>query len=181
MTDDAAPSPTTVCPECGATGRKVGTVTLEALLTEDARARLGDSRGFRFCKTQTCDVAYFGQRELARFHLRDVRVPIYQKATESSRLVCYCFEHRVRDIETEVRRAGVSSIPDAIGQKCKAGLDHCEAMNPQGSCCLGNVRKVMKHAQDSLAAAPTHASGHSEAPEACCVEGDRNDSGTAND
>jgi hypothetical protein len=58
MTDDAAPSPTTVCPECGAMGRKVGTVTLEALLTEDARARLGDSRSFRFCCTSS---EYFGQ------------------------------------------------------------------------------------------------------------------------
>ena len=82
MTDDALPSLITACPECGATGRKVGTVTLETLMTEGARARLSDSGSFRFCKTQTCDVAYFGERELARFHRKDVRVPIYQKATE---------------------------------------------------------------------------------------------------
>ncbi|MCZ6807985.1 MAG: hypothetical protein O7F08_13590, partial [Deltaproteobacteria bacterium] len=56
--------------------------------------------------------------------------------------VCYCFEHNVNDIEDEVRRTGVSAVPDAIGQKCEAGLDHCEEMNPQGSCCLGNVRQV---------------------------------------
>jgi hypothetical protein len=119
------------------------------LLTEDARARLGDAKRYRFCKTATCDVAYFGEREQVTFYRADVRVPIFQKSTEPSRLVCYCFEHQVSDIEDEVRRTGASSIPDAIGQKCKAGLDRCEEMNPQGSCCLGNVRQVMKQAQSS--------------------------------
>ena len=142
MTDNSPPPPITACPECGATGRKVGLITLHALLTEDARARLGDAQSYRFCKTGSCDVAYFGEREHMTFHRADVRVPIFQKSTEPSRLVCYCFEHNVNDIEDEVRRTGVSAVPDAIGQKCKAGLDHCEEMNPQGSCCLGNVHQV---------------------------------------
>ncbi len=139
----------TVCPECGASGRKVGPITLGALLTEDARARLDDVGSFRFCKTETCNVAYFGG-DARTFHVADLRVPIFQKSTGPSRLVCYCFEHEVGEIEDEVRRTGTSSIPDAIGQKCKAGLDRCEETNPQGSCCLGNVRQVMKQAQASL-------------------------------
>ena len=139
----------TECPECGASGRKVGRITLEALLTEDARTRLGPAGSFQFCKTRTCDVAYFGGGART-FHLADLCVPIFQKSTELSRLVCYCFEHEVGEIEDEVRRTGASSIPDAIGRKCKAGLDRCEETNPQGSCCLGNVRQVMKQAQASL-------------------------------
>jgi hypothetical protein len=146
MSDNSSLPPITACPECGATGRKVGLVTPQALLTEDARARLGDAERYRFCKTATCDVAYFGEREHRTFHRADVRVPIFQKSTEPSRLVCYCFEHKVNDIEDDVGRTGASFIPDAIGQKCKAGLDRCEEMNPQGSCCLGNVRQVMKQA-----------------------------------
>jgi len=149
MTDSPRTPSITACPECGATGRKVGLVTLQALLTEDARARLGDEESYRFCKTGSCDVAYFGEREPTTFHRADVRVPMFQKSTEPSRLVCYCFEHKVNDIQDEVRRTGVSAVPDAIGQKCKAGLDRCEEMNPQGSCCLGNVRQVVKQAQGS--------------------------------
>jgi hypothetical protein len=144
MSDNSSPPPISACPECGATGRKVGLVTLEALLTEEARSRLGDMRRYRFCKTQTCDVAYFGEREPTTFHRVDVSVPIFQKSTVPSRLVCYCFEYKVQDIEDEVRRTGASSVPDVIGQKCKAGLDRCEEMNPQGSCCLGNVRQVVR-------------------------------------
>ncbi len=142
MTDNSLPPPITACPECGATGRKVGLITLHALLTKDARARLGDAQSYRFCKTGSCDVAHFGEREHTTFHRADVRVPIFQKSTELSRLVCYCFEHNVNDIEDEVRRTGVSAVPDAIGRKCKAGLYHCEEKNPQGSSCLGNVRQV---------------------------------------
>jgi len=159
-----------MCPECGVTGRKVGLVTLQALLTEDARERLTDSESYRFCKSQTCEVVYFGEREPTAFHRPDVRVPVFQKSTDSSRLVCYCFEHKVRDIEDEVRRTGASSIPDAIGEQCKAGLDHCEDMNPQGSCCLGNVRQVMKQAQASVGVdAAVGASPESTALPDCCA------------
>jgi len=144
MTDNLLPARITACPECGVTGRGVGLMTLQALLSEEARARLSDAKSYRFCKTGTCDVAYFGEGEPTTFHRTDVGVPIFQKSTAPSRLVCYCFEHQVNEIEDEVQRTGVSAVPDAIGQKCKAGLDHCEEMNPQGSCCLGNVRLVMK-------------------------------------
>jgi len=154
MSDNSSPPPITACPECGAAGRKVGLVTLEALLTEEARSQLGDTQRHRFCKTQTCDVSYFGEGEGAAFRLEDMRVPIFQKSTEPSRLVCYCFDHKVKDIEDEVRRTGASSAPDAIGQKCRDGLDRCEEMNPQGSCCLGNVRQVVKQAQGSAVESP---------------------------
>jgi len=134
MSSDSSPPAIGVCPECGVTGRKVGLVTLQTLLTEDAREGLTDSESYRFCKSRTCAVVYFGEREPTLYHRPDVRVPVFQKSSEPSRLVCYCFEHKISDIEDEVRRTGASSIPDAIGQKCKAGLDRCEEMNPQGSC-----------------------------------------------
>ena len=162
----------TECPDCGAVGRKVGRITLEALLTEDARTRLGDAESFQFCKTRTCDVVYFGGGPRT-FHVVDLCVPIFQKSTEPSRLVCYCFEHHVGEIEDEVQRTGMSSVPDTIGRKCKAGLDRCEERNPQGSCCLGNVRQVMKQAQASLgvdAVAP--AGSESTALPDCCAAPD---------
>jgi len=170
MNDKSPSSTIRSCPECGATGRKVGRITLQALLTEEARTRLGDLEQYRFCKTRTCDVVYFAERQPIAFRRADLRVPVFQKSTEPSRLVCYCFEHKVSEIEDEVRRTGASTVPASIGQQCKAGLDHCEDMNPQGSCCLGNVRQVMKQAQASRGLnAPAAADADSRELPACCA------------
>ncbi len=78
-----------------------------------------------------------------------MRVRIGQKATASPRVVCYCFDHTIEEIEAEVVATGTSTIADAIGEKCKQGLDRCEETNPQGSCCLGNVRAVVKNLLDT--------------------------------
>lgn len=140
MTDASA------CPDCGARGRRVERITLESLLTEDARARLDGASDYRFCKAEACDVVYYREGGGERFVSADVRVPVFQKSADPSRFVCYCFEHRVGEIEAEVARTGTSLVPDAIGEKCRQGLDRCEEMNPQGACCLENVRQVVEGA-----------------------------------
>lgn len=135
------------CPSCGSKGRPVKPITVESLVTEKARARAGRSDGFRFCPEPSCDVAYFQPESGDRFLRTDVRVPIGQKETTPPRTVCYCFDHTVEEIETDVVRTGTSRIPDEIAGKCRQGLDRCEETNPQGACCLGNVRRVLKEAQ----------------------------------
>ena len=87
MSDGSPPNPVTPCPKCRAAGRKVGLIALQALLTEEAHSRLDDGERYRFCKTGSCDVAYFGERAAAIFHLTDLQVPIFQKSSEPSRLV----------------------------------------------------------------------------------------------
>ncbi len=137
------------CPSCGQKGRAVKPITIDALVTEQARARVRTSEGFRFCAEPSCDVAYFHDDSDERFLRDDVRVRIGQKENASPRVVCYCFDHTIEEIEAEVAATGVSAIPDAIGEKCKQGLDRCEETNPQGSCCLGNVRAVVKIVLDT--------------------------------
>ena len=137
------------CSSCGTKGRKVGAVTVRSLLTDDAGARAGSGEGFRFCANPDCPVAYFHPNGSHRFERSDVRVPIFQKDAAPTRPVCYCFDHSVQEIEDEVATTGSSVVPGEIVAGCKQGLDRCEELNPQGSCCLGNVRAVVKQAQAS--------------------------------
>ncbi|MCH8192564.1 MAG: cation transporter [Planctomycetes bacterium] len=122
-------------------------VTIESLVIAAARARVGRTDGFRFCAEPSCEVAYFHPETGDRLLRSDVKVRIGQKETAPSRPVCYCFDHTVEEIEDEVARTGSSRIPDQIQEKCREGLDRCEETNPQGACCLGNVRRTLKEAQ----------------------------------
>jgi len=156
---------TTLCPACNQKGRSVQKLTLESLLVDSAKSRLGEA-ALRFCRTADCDVVYFDEAHEQTFLTTDVKVPVFQKTDEASRPVCYCFTHTVGSIQREVAETGTSGVPESIGAKCKAGLDACEENNPQGSCCLGNVRKVVK--------AAVEATGGEVAPEtetaaACCA------------
>ena len=142
-----AAAPSTLCPSCGRKGKLVKRITIESLVNEEARARVGHSEGFRFCPEPACDVAYFHPETGARFLRGDVRVRIGQKEESSPRPLCYCFNHTIEDIEADVAATGSSRIPDSIVAKCHIGLDRCEETNPQGSCCVGNVQRVLKEAQ----------------------------------
>ena len=157
-----------VCPECGERGRKVHDVTPRSLLEEEAKARLEGVGDLHFCKRSDCDVVYFGDGGV-RFGTKDLSVPVFQKSTDPQRFVCYCFEHTVASISEEVQRTGTSAVPDLIAAKCKEGLDHCEETNPQGTCCLGNVRQVMKAAAADAAADPAVDLGDNEAAHDCCA------------
>jgi len=152
------------CPSCEQRGRKVDTVTLRSLLKDEAKARLSDAPT-RFCRTPGCDVVYFDEKHEQSFVTSDVKVEVFQKSSSPERLVCYCFDHSVGRIQDEVAKTGGSTVPESIGAKCKAGLDECELNNPQGSCCLGNVRKVIKAA---IAASGGVISEEDEAAPACC-------------
>jgi hypothetical protein len=132
------------CPHCGQQGRGVSPVTIGALVTTAPRLRsLG---GFQFCATPACDVAYFHPASRETIIDAEVRVPIFQKRTEPERLVCYCFQHTVAEIQQEVTNTGVSRIATNIKAKCAQGLDDCAHNNPQGSCCLGNVQRAIREA-----------------------------------
>lgn len=136
-----------LCPSCGNKARTVKPITIDSLVAESARSRVGRSDGFRFCAEPSCDVAYFHPESADRILRSEVKVRVGQKETAPPRPVCYCFDHTVEEIEDEVARAGTSHIPDQITEKCRQGLDRCEETNPQGACCLGNVRRAVKDAQ----------------------------------
>lgn len=142
---------------------------MRSLLSADAANRLDGSDGFLFCKTEACEVVYFEGGGGEQFRESDLTVPVFQKSQNPLRLVCYCFEHTAQAVRDDAVRAGTSTIADEIADKCRQGLDRCEQMNPQGSCCLGNVREVAKAAiAETGATSETQETNTDELP-ACCT------------
>ncbi|MFQ5478831.1 MAG: hypothetical protein ACE5E4_09470 [Candidatus Binatia bacterium] len=137
---------TVSCPLCGTDGRPVASLTVRSLLRDAAMDRFDGTEGFFFCRSANCDLVFFHGRSAARFSTASVDVVVFQKSTDPDRLVCYCYGHSVREINDEVARTGSSRVPEKVVEKCRRGLQRCEEMNPQGSCCLRNVRQIVKAA-----------------------------------
>ncbi len=141
------------CPDCGGAGRRVGTITLKALLRPAALETLS-SGDHRFCAEPSCSVVYFGEGQV--FRQDDVLVPVFQKGPEGRRTVCYCFDLSEDAVRREVEGTGVSASAERIKSLVRDGRCACEVRNPQGSCCLGNVAALVKAAQALRAGAGPH-------------------------
>lgn len=139
-------SPTS-CPTCGQQGKTVTRLTLGALLKPERRQDIPVQDEFCFCKTPTCEVVYylpstvlFGKDDLS------VRVGL-KEPTDPTAPVCYCFGWTPKRIRTELEETGNSTAIEHIKAQVKTGNCYCEVTNPQGSCCLGNVAKVVQEAR----------------------------------
>ncbi len=164
------------CPQCEAEGRSVSRTTLEAQVVPARLAATTDVDAWALCLTATCEVVYFHDEDAVV--LGETRALPFHKATHAERLVCFCFEHSVADVEADVAANAASTMQTSIKEKCRAGEDDCERKNPQGRCCLGNVALVVKQARAGAAAtlesddatdgrAPAAASDASKAD--CCA------------
>jgi hypothetical protein len=142
-----SPRATHACPVCGEKGKSVQGQTVNALLLVSLRA-VQDVE-YLFCKTQTCPVVYFSSNGEQTFTIEQVRERVYQKEPDSDDVfVCYCFRHTVGELSAaspESRR----TIVDDINTGINAGQCACDLRNPQGSCCLGNVRGLIKRVEAS--------------------------------
>jgi len=139
---DHNPPGATACPECGHTGQPVGGHTVKALLSVTLRT-VRDSR-YLFCRTETCPVVYFSSDGQSSFTIGDLRERVYQKEPDAADVpICYCFGHTggaLRVGSAEARAA----ILDDINAGIEAGQCACDLRNPQGTCCLGNVRGLVR-------------------------------------
>lgn len=141
-TIERAPCELAKCPRCGEKGKPVQGQTVKALVAVSLR-EVQDT-AYWFCQTPTCLVVYFSAAGGQTFSVDQVRERVYQKEPEAMDVpVCYCFRHVVGDVRAaspEERGA----IVDEINAGIQAGQCACDLRNPQGSCCLGNVRRLIK-------------------------------------
>ena len=164
-----------LCPRCEAKGRAIEPVTLEAQVLPERLALLAEHDGWRLCTSADCEVVYFrGDTEVV---LGETRAVPFHKSEAPERLVCFCFEHTVAELEADVVANGTSTIQASIKAACKAGQDDCERKNPQGRCCLGNVGKVVKRAapagdDEAPATGCCSAKSAAEHAESCCAPDD---------
>ncbi|MBI3319994.1 MAG: copper chaperone Copz family protein [Candidatus Omnitrophica bacterium] len=136
--------PSTPCPECGAQGKTVPRLTLGALLRPEHRPQIPAQDAFCFCRTPTCEAVYFVPgRVVFRKSELSVRVGL-KEPNDPTAPACYCFGWTPEKIREELAATGSSTVIDQIKAQVKAGNCYCEVTNPQGSCCLGNVAKVVQ-------------------------------------
>lgn len=142
-----APHVVATCPVCREKGKPVQGQTVKALLSVSLRlVRDGE---YLFCPTPSCRVVYFSSDGERTFTIEQVRERVYQKEPNAENVsICYCFRHTVGEIRaapTETRAAIVDDINRGISiEQCA-----CDLRNPQGSCCLGNVRGLIRQIEKS--------------------------------
>jgi hypothetical protein len=99
---------------------------------------------YAFCQQQPCPVVYFSADGMQRLAEADLRERVHQKAPGADDVfVCYCFRHTPGTLRAAHRATGTGTVIDQITRNIQAGRCACEIRNPQGRCCLGNVRAVI--------------------------------------
>ncbi len=144
------PRASNACPECGQTGKAVQGQTVKALLSVSLR-EVRDVE-YLFCRTPACPVVYFSSDGEQTFTAGQVRERVYQKEPDTDDVfVCYCFRHTVGDVRAASPETRLAIVDD-INTGINIGQCACDLRNPQGSCCLGNVRGLIKRLEKSAVA-----------------------------
>jgi hypothetical protein len=114
--------------------------TVRAQLAVSLRSATGKAYGF--CPTSDCPVVYFSLDGSQQFTIDQLREPVFQKtSTDPTALVCYCFQY-TRGAVQEASTSAHAQIVADITAGVQAGQCACDIRNPQGSCCLGNIRRL---------------------------------------
>lgn len=136
------------CPRCGEKGKAVSLATVGAMAKTEVEASKLSAREYKVCRNRDCPIVYYaGRIELVK---SDLRVPVNFIECEYEGPVCYCFNQTVASIRAELQAKGHSTAPEMITQEIKAGRCACEVKNPAGSCCLGDVARVVQAAVTEL-------------------------------
>jgi hypothetical protein len=137
------------CSTCGQRGKPVQGQTVKSLLAVSLRA-VRDLQ-YYFCRSRDCGVVYFSNDGQQQFLTSDVRERVYQKEPDAPQVrVCYCFDYRAGTLRA-ASAAERDQIVTEINAGIQAGQCACDLRNPQGSCCLGNVRAFGQQRAATLA------------------------------
>lgn len=144
-TANTAPRPARpACPTNQQVGPAVDSLTLKALLAIPLTV-VSPTQDYRFCGAPDCPTVYYRADGQQVFNEADLRERVYQKhRQDDDTFICYCFRHTVKDIRAEIERTGQSTVVERITAGIRAGQCACDIRNPQGECCLGNAREVVR-------------------------------------
>ena len=137
------------CPANQQIGKPIDSLTIKALLAVPLTQLLPGE--YYFCRAADCPTVYYTAGGSVQFTESDLRERVHQKhLTDEDVFVCYCFRHTGGSIRRELELTGTSTVIAAITTGIKAGQCACEIRNPQGSCCLGNVRAVVQQLEREI-------------------------------
>ena len=130
------------CARCGKKGMPVSLATVRAMVRADVDAVKLSAQAYRLCRNLICPAVYFAPG--ITIVKTELRVPVNFKEKNYEGPVCYCLDHTVESIREEIQSSGRSTAFDMITKEVRAGRCACEVKNPAGTCCLGDVLKVVK-------------------------------------
>jgi hypothetical protein len=137
---DRSPPRQAACPSCATPGKAASVATVRALLRTSLRAVTHEA--YHFCATSDCPVVYFTFDGDQQFSTDELREPVFQKApSDPAALVCYCFQYSREAVQQADASTHAQIVAD-ITAGVQDGQCACDIRNPQGSCCLGNVRRL---------------------------------------
>lgn len=102
------------------------------------------SGSYSFCAARDCPTVYFDDEGSHQFSVDDLRIRVGLKVKDDAIPLCYCFGFEEHDIRDEIARTGSTTIPERISRLIREGLCACDARNPAGVCCLGEVNQTAK-------------------------------------
>jgi len=130
------------CPVSGTRSRQVDLLTLKSLVRHLEFAM--PTAQYYFCTAPGCDVVYSpSNRKAPAFYRNDFLVRVGAKESDEEATVCYCLGISRRNIREEVEATGRCSAAEEIKAEIQAGHCACEANNPSGKCCLGDVIRTV--------------------------------------
>jgi hypothetical protein len=133
------------CPRNGKPGKAVPRQTLQSLTFVDLYDL--DASHYWFCEAPDCPIVYFDAQGIT-IAVDQLRVPVWQKQTNDPTVpVCYCRKLTPAMIQDEVAHTGQSTAVAHVSAIIQAGRCACDLVNPHGTCCLGNVRRVVQDAR----------------------------------
>lgn len=134
----------TMCPGCGQQGRPVGLATVQAQVAISLRTLVATM--YQFCATPSCAVVYFTAGAPPITH-NELREQVFQKEPAGDVFVCYCFRYSVDAIQRSDATRQAAILADIVAGT-RQGQCACEVRNPQGRCCLANVRRLLRASAD---------------------------------
>ena len=131
------------CSQCGEKGSSVTLATVGAMVKIEVEAVRLSAGAYKLCHNLSCPVVYFAPE--ITIEKTDLRVPVNFKEKDYEGPVCYCFNHTVASIRGEIHSKRRSTAQAMITKEVKAGRCACEVKNPAGTCCLGDVTRVVRN------------------------------------
>lgn len=128
------------CPGCCHQGRQVALITVQTQVNVSLRELA--AAPYHICATPGCAVVYYavGAPPLMRAQVRE---PFFPKETTPDVLVCHCFRHSLGALQGSDTAGGSAILADIIAGT-RQGQCACALRNPQGRCCLGDVRRLIR-------------------------------------
>ncbi len=128
------------CPICGSNGNKIKNDTMIHHVKDISK--MGD-RGYSFCPNSECDVVYFHNKETFTTNMINKEIGL-KKNSSPKGIICYCYNYPLSELYDEAIIAKIKIRIENYGSRC-------DIRNPNGRCCLKEIRCMQKKRKDKEA------------------------------